>query len=51
VITRVTFWGVDDAQSWLNDFPVKGRKNYPLLFDRQLSAKPALDAVIKVFRQ
>jgi endo-1,4-beta-xylanase len=47
-ITRVTLWGVDDAQSWLNDFPVKGRTNYPLLFDRQLHAKPALQAVLNV---
>ncbi len=46
VITRVTFWGVDDKQSWLNNFPVKGRTNYPLLFDRQQHAKPALAAVI-----
>ena len=48
VITRVTFWGVDDAQSWLNDFPVKGRKNYPLPFDRKLNAKPALQAIVEV---
>ena len=51
VITRVTFWGVDDAQSWLNDFPVKGRTNYPLLFDRKLHAKPALDAVIQILEK
>jgi endo-1,4-beta-xylanase len=47
-ITRVTLWGVDDGQSWLNDFPVKRRTNYPLLFDRQLHAKPALQAVLNV---
>jgi endo-1,4-beta-xylanase len=51
VITRVTFWGVDDAQSWLNDYPVKGRTNYPLLFDRQLNAKPALQAIVDVLKQ
>jgi endo-1,4-beta-xylanase len=50
VITRVTLWGVDDGQSWLNDYPVKGRKNYPLLFDRQLQAKPALQAVVDVLK-
>ena len=27
VITRMTFWGVHDAQTWLNDFPVRGRMN------------------------
>jgi endo-1,4-beta-xylanase len=51
VITRVTFWGVDDAQSWLNDYPVKGRTNYPLLFDRQLNAKPALRAIVDVLNE
>ena len=50
VITAITFWGVDDAQSWLNNYPVKGRTNYPLLFDRQLHAKPALPAVERVLR-
>lgn len=39
VITRVTFWGVHDGGSWLNGFPIKGRTNYPLLFDRQLRRK------------
>lgn len=48
VLTRVTFWGVDDGQSWLNDYPVKGRTNYPLLFDRRLLPKPAFQSVIDV---
>ncbi len=46
-ISRVTFWGVNDGQSWLNNFPVRGRTNYPLLFDRQYQPKPAFYAVIK----
>jgi endo-1,4-beta-xylanase len=46
-ITRVTFWGVTDRESWLNNFPAPGRTNYPLLFDRQGNPKPAFDAVIK----
>lgn len=33
-IDRVTFWGVSDDMTWLNDFPIKGRTNHPLLFDR-----------------
>jgi endo-1,4-beta-xylanase len=45
-ISRVTFWGVNDAQSWLNNFPVRGRTNYPLLFDRQNKPKPAFYNVI-----
>ncbi len=40
-IDRVTFWGVSDDASWLNDFPIKGRTNYPLLFDRQHQPKDA----------
>lgn len=46
-IGRVTFWGVTDADSWLNNFPVRGRTNYPLLFDRQGNPTPAFDAVLK----
>jgi endo-1,4-beta-xylanase len=45
-ITRVTFWGVTDAQSWMNDWPMKGRTAYPLLFDRDYLPKPAFDAVV-----
>lgn len=44
-IPRVTFWGLEDGQSWLNYTPVK-RTDYPLLFDRKLQPKPAYDAVI-----
>ena len=47
-ISRVTFWGVYDKTSWLNDRPFIRRKNYPLLFDRNYQPKPAFDAVIKV---
>jgi endo-1,4-beta-xylanase len=45
-VSRVTFWGVNDGQSWLNGWPIKGRTNYPLLFDRNYQPKPAFDAVI-----
>jgi endo-1,4-beta-xylanase len=45
-ITRVTFWGVNDGHSWLNNFPIRGRTNYPLLFDRNNQPKPAFYAVI-----
>ncbi len=45
-ISRVTFWGVSDGQSWLNGFPVRGRTNYPLLFDRDLKPKAAYDSII-----
>jgi endo-1,4-beta-xylanase len=45
-ISRVTFWGVNDEQSWLNGFPVRGRTNHPLLFDRELKPKAAYDSII-----
>lgn len=47
-ISRVTFWGVYDGQSWLNDWPIKGRTNYPLLFDTQLQPKKAYDNLMKL---
>jgi endo-1,4-beta-xylanase len=47
-IDRVTFWGVHDGASWKNGYPVPGRRNYPLLFDRDRAPKSAFDAVIRV---
>jgi endo-1,4-beta-xylanase len=47
-IDRVTFWCVTDGDSWLNDWPVRGRTNYPLLFDRSGNPKPAFEAVIEM---
>jgi endo-1,4-beta-xylanase len=45
VITNVTFWNVSDRYSWLDEYPVSGRKNYPLLFDAKLQPKKAFWAV------
>jgi endo-1,4-beta-xylanase len=45
-VTRVTFWGLSDADSWLN----RGRMNYPLLWDRERRPKPAFDAVVEALR-
>ena len=45
-ISRVTFWGVGDANSWLNGWPIRGRTNYPLLFDREYNRKNIYDSVI-----
>ena len=47
VIDRITLWGVTDADSWLNDWPIKGRTSYPLLFDRNFQPKPAFQAVLR----
>lgn len=50
-VTTLGFWGTHDGRSWLNDFPVKGRTNHPLLFDRNLQPKPAFDAVLKALQE
>lgn len=46
IITAVTFWNVSDQRSWLDNFPVRGRKNYPLLFDQNNQPKKAYRQVI-----
>ena len=38
-ISSVTFWNISDRKSWLDNFPVKNRKDYPLLFDKNLIPK------------
>ncbi len=48
VVTRVTLWGTHDGTSWLNNWPVRGRTNHALLWDRALQPKPALKAVLGV---
>jgi len=50
-LTRVTFWGVNDEQSWLNNWPVRGRTNHPLLFDRNSQPKPAFYNVVALKKQ
>jgi endo-1,4-beta-xylanase len=47
-LERVTFWGYYDGSTWLNNYPIHGRTNYPFLWDRHLQPKPAFDAVMKV---
>jgi endo-1,4-beta-xylanase len=46
----IGFWGTHDGRSWLNDYPVKGRTNYPLLFDRQYMPKPAFYAAVAALK-
>lgn len=45
-VSRVTFWGVSDRHSWKNNWPMEGRTDYPLLFDRELKAKPVVAEII-----
>lgn len=46
VITSVTFWGISDDYTWLDDFPVKGRKNWPFLFDENHKPKQSFWNVV-----
>jgi endo-1,4-beta-xylanase len=48
VIDRVTLWGVTDNSTWLNNFPIRGRKDYPMLFDRNNNPKPVLAEMKKL---
>ena len=50
-IDRVTFWGLSDGHSWKNDWPAKGRTNYPLLFDRENNPKKAYKDIMMLFNE
>ncbi len=47
VISGITFWNLSDKYTWLDNFPVKGRKNFPLLFDVNLKPKKVFWEVVK----
>jgi endo-1,4-beta-xylanase len=46
-LSSVSFWGLADDHTWLDDFPVRGRKDWPLLFDTEHRPKKAFRAVIQ----
>lgn len=46
-ISGVTFWNVSDRSTWLDNFPVRGRKNYPLLFDQNYQPKKVYQDVVR----
>ncbi|MDT0647931.1 endo-1,4-beta-xylanase [Zunongwangia sp. F260] len=48
VISRVTLWGVNDENSWKNNWPVKGRTDYPLLFNRENQPKSVVNMLIEL---
>lgn len=50
-ISRVTFWGITDASTWRNDWPVEGRTDYPLLFNRDLQPKKVYHALLELVDQ
>ncbi|GAF66596.1 endo-1,4-beta-xylanase [Bacillus sp. TS-2] len=47
-ITSVTFWGVADDYTWLDNFPVRGRKNWPFLFDQFHKPKQSYHELLKL---
>ncbi len=48
VISRVTLWGLTDKHSWKNNFPIRGRTDYPLLFDRNYQPKPIVKKIMGI---
>ncbi|OLY93494.1 endo-1,4-beta-xylanase [Cnuella takakiae] len=46
-LTGVTFWNISDRTSWLDNFPVRNRKDYPLLFDKNLQPKKAYFDIVQ----
>ncbi|MGI8635814.1 MAG: endo-1,4-beta-xylanase [Segetibacter sp.] len=47
VVSGVTFWNISDRSSWLDNFPVRNRKDYPLLFDKNLQPKKVFNEVVR----
>lgn len=45
-VGRVTFWGINDGHSWKNGWPMEGRTDYPLLFDRNNKPKAVFYEII-----
>jgi len=48
LIDRVTVWGLTDNTTWLNNFPIRGRKDYPVLFDRNNQRKSIVEEMVKM---
>jgi endo-1,4-beta-xylanase len=46
-IGSVTFWNISDRFTWLDNYPVRGRKDHPLLFDAALQPKKSFGAVME----
>ena len=47
-VDRVTLWGISDDMSWKNGYPIPGRTNYPLLWDRSKRPKSAITEILKI---
>ncbi len=47
-LTGITFWNITDKHSWLDNFPVPHRKDYPLLFDQSGRPKKAYYEIVNI---
>ncbi|GHV21792.1 beta-xylanase [Clostridia bacterium] len=47
-VDRVTLWGITDDASWRNDWPIKGRTDYALLFNRDYQPKPVVKELVEL---
>lgn len=47
-IDKVTMWGVNDGNSWKNNWPIRGRTDYPLIFNRNNQPKGVVDSIIRI---
>jgi endo-1,4-beta-xylanase len=45
-LEMVVVWGLSDIETWLNNYPIRGRTDYPLFFGKDLKAKPAYWAIV-----
>jgi endo-1,4-beta-xylanase len=45
-LDMVVVWGLSDIESWLNNYPVRGRTDYPLFFGKDMKAKPAYWVIV-----
>ena len=50
-LEKITMWGVNDGNSWRNNWPVGGRTDYPLLFDRKNRPKPIVNHLVDLATQ
>jgi endo-1,4-beta-xylanase len=46
VVNSVTFWGISDMYTWKDNFPVHGRKDWPMLIDVNGKPKASFDRVL-----
>jgi len=46
-VKNITTWGIADNHTWLDNFPVPGRKNWPLLFDQEYREKEVVSVLVE----